>query len=705
MADRIRLLLVALFSLGCIFRPTPATSRAASTGITLVPGTVTLTAAQTEALAGALNGAAGTYLPTTLHYAAVSGLNVQGAWLFVSVTGFDQLNANLSWTLDDATWLGVALLTQSADGSWQSEVQGTPAYETMLASIPASILSSAARNSLSPAHRLLAVTEAYRFPWAVGTSMMYGSLGIHAGGFASLGSYKAVDLLSDGDTGSGHAPNQLLAAASGAIDYVCDDQTSVAIRMGQLLYVHLLANANLATGHSFSQGDTLGQLKTGSFSANCGYAAQSPNWFHVHWAFPDTGTFQAGGWTLQFSDQMWHRGNDTITTTQWMRSESSAWTIDYFTDASLSTRCNSAYVETTYVFGQWFDSAPATGCPARTFGARYTKQVSFPGGSYTFHMQRAGQARIYVDGAILIDLWQAGDSGSDATIALTGLHEVKVEYAGAAASPALGVWWSGPGALPTAPATDLSTWRAEYYGNRTLWGQPALIQKESGDGINHDWGDGGPGYGLPVDNWSARYARNVSLSCGTYRFSVHADDGVRLWVGTQLLINQWQDQVGDFTADLSQTGGTLPVQVEYYEHAWGASLTVNWQLVSSAACGAVLPDLHPYTPTNWIAAVVGSPAPGTHLSGTLIAGQPAYFDWALINDGYANTSSSFDVELWVDSTRVAQATYWNLEPGLIDTQQDWSSVVITPGWHTVKLVLDPGGVIDELDKTNNIWQG
>jgi hypothetical protein len=672
--------------------------------MTLVPGTVKLSSPQEQALADALNRASA-FLPPTLRYAAVSGLNVAGNWYFVSVTGFDTLSSDLSWTLDDATWLGVALLAQSADGAWQSEVQGAPAFETMLASIPANVLSSAARNSISPQRRLLAVSEAYRFPWAVGSNMMYGSLGIHAGGFASLGSYKAVDLLSDGNTASGHAPNQLLAAASGAIDYVCNDGTSVAIRIGQLLYVHLLANTNLVTGHSFSQGDTLGQLKTGSFSANCGYASQSANWFHVHWAFPDTGSFQAGGWTLQFADQMWHRGSETITTTQWIRSESSAWTIEYFTDATLATACNSTYEETTYIFKQWFDSAPATGCPAATFGARFTQQVSFPGGSYTFHVQRAGKARVYLDGAALTDLWQTGDGGIDATRTLTGLHEVKVEFAGAIYSPTLGVWWYGPGALPAARATDTSSWRAEYYGNRTLWGQPALTLNESGDGIEHAWGDGGPGYGLPVDDFSARYTRNASFACGTYRFSAHADDGVRLWVGNQLLIDEWRDQVGDFTADLSQAGGTLPVKVEYYERGWGASLTVNWQLISSTACGGVLPDLHPYTPTNWIGAVVASPVSGTHLTGTLIAGQPAYFDWALLNNGFSNTSTSFDAELWVDDTRVAQATYWNLEPGLMNTQEDWNSVIITPGWHTVKLVIDPGNVIDELDETNNTWQG
>jgi hypothetical protein len=579
--DRIRLLLVALVALGCLFGPSAGTSRAAASGIALVPGTYKLNAEQTAALADALNRSA-TYLPSTLRYVAISGLNESGGWYFVSITGFDTLGADLQWTLDDASWLGVALLTQSADGTWQCEVPGSPAYEAMLASIPSSVLSGTAKTNLSPSRRLLAVTEAYRFPWAVGTNMMYGSLGIHPGGFASLGSYKAVDLLSDGNTSLGHAPNQLLAAASGAIDYVCNDNTSVAIRIGQLLYVHLLYNTNLVTGHTFTQGDTLGQLKTGSFNANCGYASQNADWFHVHWAFPDTGSsFQAGGWTLQFDDQMWHRGADTISTTQWLRSEASVWSIEYFTDATLSTRCNSTTEDTTYVFKQWFANAPATDCPASSFGARFTKQVSFQGGNYTFHLERAGKARVYLDDASLIDLWQTGDGNLEATRTLSGLHELKVEFAGAVYSPTLGVWWYGAGALPSAPAADPSVWRAEYFGNRTLWGQPALTLNEVGESIDHAWDDGGPGYGLPVDDWSARYTRDVNFVPGTYHFNVHADDGVRVWVDDQLLIDEWQEQVSDFSADMNTPGGGLPVKVEYFERGWGASLTVSWQLIST----------------------------------------------------------------------------------------------------------------------------
>ena len=66
----------------------------------------------------------------------------------------------------------------------------------------------------------------------------------------------------------------------------------------------------------------MGQMRMGSFNETCGYATQNSNWFHVHFGFPNSGSFEAGGWTLDFSDQAWHRGNETRRTGDWVTAES-----------------------------------------------------------------------------------------------------------------------------------------------------------------------------------------------------------------------------------------------------------------------------------------------------------------------------------------------------------------------------------------------
>ncbi len=159
-------------------------------------------------------------------------------------------------------------------------------------------------------------------PWQSGTSMQYGPSGVHEAGYDPIwgtGGWKAVDLLSDGSTG--HAPNSVKAVTGGTIDGVCDDGTTVAVKMGGFIYAHLLKNDRLVIGHSFSQGDELGQLKTGTFGTKgkgCGYADQSPGWFHLHLGFPNTDSIVFGDWTLNLSEEVWRRGNETRKVNQWI---------------------------------------------------------------------------------------------------------------------------------------------------------------------------------------------------------------------------------------------------------------------------------------------------------------------------------------------------------------------------------------------------
>ena len=220
------------------------TSRTAQGDIIIVPGTTPLTAPVEDAVRAAFLSA-GTRMKLNTYYAPTSQ-QVKGNWYFISMAGFDQLNASGNWSLEDGqAWFGLVLVTRSPNGTWSGAVEGTPEYAALLKRVPQGVLSPSARLNLDPAFRQSAAPQVLRFPWQSGTSMMYGVKSVHEGGFAILGTYKAVDLLSDGDISAGHAPNKLLAATSGSIDYVCDDGTSLAIRIDDLLYVHLLRNPNL----------------------------------------------------------------------------------------------------------------------------------------------------------------------------------------------------------------------------------------------------------------------------------------------------------------------------------------------------------------------------------------------------------------------------------------------------------------------------
>ena len=303
--------------------PGPVTPTATpQTAITMAPGTVAVEKDVESAVRQALAHALDTVPPAD--YYAITDVREADNWLFVSVVGLKGLSAALGWNLlDNASWFGVVLLHQDKDGRWAGAVEGTTEFSLLLADVPEKILSNTAKQSLDPLQRRLLITiSASRFPWQSGTKMQYGILGVHDNGFSSVVSgWKAVDFLSDGNTGAGHAPNRLLAAATGSIGYVCNDGTSAAIRIGDLFYTHLLYNGNLYTGKSFSQGDEIGQLRPGSFSGTCGYAYQGADWFHVHWGFPNTGSFQVKDWTLSLADGQWRRGGETRGVLSWFQAD------------------------------------------------------------------------------------------------------------------------------------------------------------------------------------------------------------------------------------------------------------------------------------------------------------------------------------------------------------------------------------------------
>src|SRR5829696_873157 len=81
---------------------------------------------------------------------------------------------------------------------------------------------------------------------------------------------------------------------------------------------------------------------------------------------------------------------------------------------------------------------------------------------------------------------------------------------------------------------------AEYRNElRTFNTQPVLTRCESA--INYDWG-GSPASGVNADSFTVRWVGTFDFEASDYEFTASTDDGMRLWVDGQLLIDQWKDQ-------------------------------------------------------------------------------------------------------------------------------------------------------------------
>jgi len=103
--------------------------------------------------------------------------------------------------------------------------------------------------------------------------------------------------------------------------------------------------------------------------------------------------------------------------------------------------------------------------------------------------------------------------------------------------------------------------------------------------INFTW-SGAPATGVKTDNFSVRWTGRVEAPVsGTYRFSTVSDDGIRVWVNGQLVINNWTDHASttNTSAAIALTAGTrYTLKVEYYEHTGGATARLQWSYPGQA---------------------------------------------------------------------------------------------------------------------------
>ena len=132
---------------------------------------------------------------------------------------------------------------------------------------------------------------------------------------------------------------------------------------------------------------------------------------------------------------------------------------------------------------------------------------------------------------------------------------------------------------PTATPEAFVDWRGEYYAGELI-GLPALVRNDKA--INFDWGYGAPVVGLPADRFSVRWTRQMQFSGGLYRFYALVDDGMRLYVDGQVVIDAWRDgSKREVFADVKLPAGAHTLRVEYYERSGTAVAALWWERLAT----------------------------------------------------------------------------------------------------------------------------
>lgn len=200
-------------------------------------------------------------------------------------------------------------------------------------------------------------------------------------------------------------------------------------------------------------------------------------------------------------------------------------------------------------------------------------------------------------------------------------------------------------ASPPTPISSLAGWNAEYWDNADQSGAPALSRIDGA--INFNWGNNAPTTDLPTDNFSVRWLNTISVPAGRYRFTLYADDGVRIFINHKLVLDRWNSQgyqVHSAFADL-EGGGDL-VRIDYVDRSGSARIQLKAQRITLAAAAAPQRELRTAVRSNnrpWDVAFFNN----TELKGDPIHTQQsvsANFDWSK-SKPKSVLSSNFSVRL------------------------------------------------------------
>lgn len=170
---------------------------------------------------------------------------------------------------------------------------------------------------------------------------------------------------------------------------------------------------------------------------------------------------------------------------------------------------------------------------------------------------------------------------SRAVTALEGIKnragsDVRVEYV-------KGSTLTGLSDLSIVPATALRSGgqpglQAEYFSTEDLSGAAFATRRDAN--VDFNWARGNPVPGLPIYHISARWKGElVAPVDGEYTLGARGDDGFRLFVNDQKVVDDWTvhaPETKSYTLTL-KAGQVVPIRLEYFQAEQGAEVSLLWK--------------------------------------------------------------------------------------------------------------------------------
>ncbi|HEX5221018.1 MAG TPA: PA14 domain-containing protein [Verrucomicrobiae bacterium] len=123
--------------------------------------------------------------------------------------------------------------------------------------------------------------------------------------------------------------------------------------------------------------------------------------------------------------------------------------------------------------------------------------------------------------------------------------------------------------------------------------------------VDFDWLTGSPAPGISADFFTVRWSGQVrALDTDTYTFYVRSDDGQRLWVNGQLLVNDWAlhgatEQSGSIALNANQH---YDLVMEYFENGVNASSQLSWSSAGGGVVKGIIPTSQLYPASGTVTA-------------------------------------------------------------------------------------------------------
>jgi len=222
----------------------------------------------------------------------------------------------------------------------------------------------------------------------------------------------------------------------------------------------------------------------------------------------------------------------------------------------------------------WGEGCP-DGLSCNRFSIAWEATPVFEIGTHRIHLYADEGYQLFVDGhEVKHGGWDLGDPGGaqddyyDLEVDALEYREIGLNFHDQGGTAEARLWIEH---------IEHPDWTAEYYSNTSFAGAPVVTHDETA--VFHDWGEGKARPKMPsADNFSVRWSGQRYFHSGAYRFFVFADDGVRLYVDGERLINEWHAGRSDYNSLVTYlTTGYHEVKIEYYDSSGTAEIRFWWE--------------------------------------------------------------------------------------------------------------------------------